>query len=125
MRVLIVEDTKTLLTLIQIYLMGWGFEFVEAQDGREALEKARKARPDLVITDVCMPGMDGFELTAAIRRDAALQRVPVVMLTTLKDDASREKGRRAGATAFLSKPVSVEELRGTVSDLLHLSGKKG
>lgn len=125
MKVLIVEDTKTLLTLIQIYLMGFGLEFVEAKDGRDALDKARAARPDLVITDVCMPGMDGFELTAAIRRDPGLRKVPVVMLTTLKDDASRQKGSLAGATAFLTKPVAVEELRGTVGQLLGLPGKKG
>jgi twitching motility two-component system response regulator PilG len=120
MKVLIVDDTKTLLTLIQIYLMNWGIEFEVASDGFEGLAKARKARPDLVITDVRMPKMDGFELCAALRGDRDLARVPIVLLTSLDDEASRKKGKLLGASAFLNKPVSVEAFRRVVGDLLHI-----
>jgi twitching motility two-component system response regulator PilG len=124
MKVLLVDDTRTLLSLIQVYLMGWGMEFVEAKDGIEGLAKAKAVRPDLVVSDVRMPGMDGFELTAAIRSDADLHQTPVVLLTSLNDDASRRKGRLVGATAFLTKPVSVEELRKTVGGILKLPAKR-
>jgi twitching motility two-component system response regulator PilG len=99
-------------------------EFLEAKDGIEGLAKAKSARPDLVISDVRMPGMDGFELTAAIRSDRDLHQTPVVLLTSLNDDASRRKGKLVGATAFLTKPVSVEELRKTVGDILKLPAKR-
>lgn len=124
MKVLIVEDTKTITSLLQVYLMGWGLEFAEAKDGEEGLRKAREAKPDLVISDVRMPVMDGFELCAAIRSDKDLHAVPVVLLTTLKDEASRQKGRMVGATAFLSKPVAVDELREKVGALLNLPVRK-
>jgi twitching motility two-component system response regulator PilG len=124
MKVLIVDDTKTLLSLIQVYLMGWGLQFAEAQDGLEGLQKARELRPDLIISDVRMPGMDGFELCAAVRSDANLHGVPLILLTSLKDDVSRHKGRLVGASAFLSKPVSVDELRATVSKVLKLPSRK-
>jgi twitching motility two-component system response regulator PilG len=124
MKVLLVDDTRTLLSLIQVYLMGWSISFLEAKDGQEGLKKARENRPDLVISDVRMPGMDGFELTAAIRSDPQLHRTPVVLLTSLNDEASRRKGRLVGATAFLTKPVSVEELRRQVSTILKLPQKK-
>lgn len=120
MKVVIVDDTRTLLSLIQIYLMGWGLEFVEAHDGREGLRKIREHRPALVISDVKMPEMDGFELCAAVRADAILNAVPFVLLTSLDDDASRAKGRLVGATAFLTKPVTVSDLRRTVASVLHL-----
>jgi twitching motility two-component system response regulator PilG len=123
MKVLIVDDTKTMASLLRIYLTGYGLEFISAEDGRRGLEAARTLRPDLVITDVCMPGLDGFELTAAIRADPHLRRTPVVMLTTLKDEESRAKGREVGATGFLSKPVPVTELRALVSELLHADRK--
>lgn len=124
MKVLIVEDTKTITSLLQVYLMGWGLDFVEAKDGEEGLRRARETRPDLIITDVRMPVMDGFELCAAVRSDRDLHQVPVVLLTTLKDEASRQKGRLVGATAFLSKPVSVDELREKVGSLLNLPSRK-
>jgi len=114
MKVLIVEDTHTLRTLIQIYLLQQGWEFVEARDGAEGLERARALRPDVVISDVKMPVMDGFELCAAIRSDPALRRTPVVLLTMLGDDASRQRGRLVGASAFLTKPVSPTELKEAV-----------
>jgi twitching motility two-component system response regulator PilG len=120
MKVLLVDDTRTLLSLIQVYLMGWQLEFHEAKDGMEGLARAREVRPDLIVSDVRMPGMDGFELTAAIRADAQLHHTPVVLLTSLNDDASRKKGKLVGATAFLTKPVAVDELRRTVGTLLKL-----
>ena len=120
MRVLLVDDTRTLLSLLQVYLMGWQLEFHEAKDGLEGLAKARELKPALVVTDVRMPGMDGFELCAAIRADEELHHLPVVLLTSLNDEASRKKGRLVGASAFLSKPVSVDELRQTVGTLLRL-----
>jgi len=124
MKVLLVDDTRTLLSLIQVYLMGWQMEFVEAKDGTEGLARAREHRPDLVITDVRMPGMDGFELCAAIRADPVLHKTPIVLLTSLADDASRKKGKLVGATAFLTKPVSVEELRNTVGGILQLPARR-
>jgi twitching motility two-component system response regulator PilG len=124
MKVLLVDDTRTLLSLIQVYLMGWQIEFVEAKDGAEGLAKAREHRPALVISDVRMPGMDGFELCAALRADADLHKLPVVLLTSLNDDASRKKGKLVGASAFLTKPVSVDELRKTVGSILKLPPRK-
>lgn len=124
MKVLLVDDTRTLLSLIQVYLMGWEIEFHEAKDGLEGLAKAREFQPDLIVSDVRMPGLDGFELCAAVRGDAGLAGVPFVLLTSLTDETSRRKGRLVGASAFLTKPVSVEELRRTVGTLLQLAPRR-
>jgi len=124
MKVLLVDDTRTLLSLIQVYLVGWELEFLQAKDGVEGLAKAREHKPAIVISDVQMPGMDGFELCAAIRADRTLKATPLVLLTSLNDQAARRKGKLVGATAFLTKPVSVEELRRTVSTILGLPAKR-
>lgn len=124
MKVLLVDDTRTLLSLIQVYLMGWQIEFLEAKDGLEGLARAREARPDLIVSDVRMPGMDGFELCAAVRADPDLFQTPLVLLTSLNDDTSRKKGKLVGASAFLTKPVSVDELRRTVGTLLKLPPRR-
>ncbi len=124
MKVLLVDDTRTLFSLLQVYLLGWQMEFVVATDGVEGLARAREHKPALVITDVRMPGMDGFELTAAIRADPDLRDTPVVLLTALSDEASRRKATLVGASAFLTKPVSVEDLRATVARLLRLPERR-
>ena len=118
MKVLIVDDTQTLRSVIQVYLVGQGWEFVEAQNGSEGLAKARALKPDLVISDVGMPVMDGFELCAALRADPALRQTPVVLLTMLGDETSRQRGLLVGADAFLTKPVGPAELKQTISAVL-------
>jgi twitching motility two-component system response regulator PilG len=120
MKVLLVEDTKTLSTLVQIYLMGWGLNFVVAGDGMDGLAKAQAEKPDLVISDVRMPRMDGFEFCAALRADRELGGVPIVLLTSLHDEASHARGKEVGATAFLHKPIAVDALRNVVARLLNL-----
>ena len=120
MKVLLVDDTRTLLSLIQVYLVGLDLRFVEARDGIEGLARAREQRPDLIISDIRMPGMDGFELCAAVRADGALHAVPFVMLTSLTDETSRRQGKLVGASAFLTKPIVPEQLRATVAELLKL-----
>ena len=119
-KILLVDDTKTLTTLMRVYLMGWSMQFHDARDGATALHLARALKPDLVITDIKMPVMDGFQLCQAIRSDRELARTPIILLTQLEDEASREKGLEAGATAFLKKPVSVENLRNVVAGVLDL-----
>jgi twitching motility two-component system response regulator PilG len=124
MKVLVVEDTKTVVYLMRIYLMGLGLELIEATDGAQGLEMARREKPDLIISDVTMPVMDGFELCAAIRAEREIGKVPVILITRLKDKALREKGRLLGASGFLSKPIDVQTLRTMVGDFLHLPGKE-
>ncbi|MFL5345886.1 MAG: two-component system response regulator [Hyalangium sp.] len=123
LKVLIVEDTKTITNLLQVYLMGWGLQFFDAGNGVQGLAKAREIKPDLIISDVQMPEMDGFALCAAVRADGALHATPFLLLTSLKDEASRQRGRLVGASAFLNKPVSVDELRERVRELLKLPVK--
>ncbi|QSQ16532.1 response regulator [Myxococcus landrumensis] len=120
LKVLIVEDTKTITNLLQVYLMGWGLEFFDAPNGVVGLSKARELKPDLIISDVQMPEMDGFSLCAAVRADSQLHATPFMMLTSLKDEASRQKGNLVGASAFLNKPVSVDDLRSKVRVMLNL-----
>ena len=123
LKVLIVEDTKTITNLLQVYLMGWGLQFFDAGNGVQGLAKAREIKPDLIISDVQMPEMDGFALCAAVRADSSLHATPFLLLTSLKDEASRQRGRLVGASAFLNKPVSVDELRERVRELLKLPAK--
>jgi twitching motility two-component system response regulator PilG len=123
LKVLIVEDTKTITNLLQVYLMGWGLQFFDAGNGVQGLNKAREIKPDLIISDVQMPEMDGFALCAAVRADSSLHATPFLLLTSLKDEASRQRGRLVGASAFLNKPVSVDELRERVRELLKLPVK--
>jgi twitching motility two-component system response regulator PilG len=119
-KVLIVDDTQTLIRVVKVYLMGWNLEYREAGDGAAALKVAREWRPDLVISDVRMPGMDGFELTAHLRADPDLHGVPVVLLTSFGDDASKKKGKLVGANAFLEKGQNLNQLRLTIRELLGL-----
>ena len=107
-RILIVDDDEDARILLQRALCKGGFHDVEidtAADGREALERIAAAPPHVVITDVMMPRMNGFELCAALRGMSATAAIPVMIVTALEDESDRARGHAVGANDYLTKPI--------------------
>jgi len=119
-RVLIVDDDEDARILLTRALSKSSrrFEISTAADGLQALERLVSARPHLVITDIMMPRMNGFDLCAAVRGDPATAAIPLIMLTALEDDADRRRGFAVGANEYLTKPFTWGALDGLISDLL-------
>jgi DNA-binding response OmpR family regulator len=116
--ILIVDDEPMARTLLRLMLVRSGYEVIEAIDGYDALEKLRTILPDLVVLDVMMPGLSGFEVCSTIRTEKATSRIPVIMLSAKTDTASVSQGMDVGATRYLTKPVSPDELTRQVSGVL-------
>lgn len=114
-RVLLVDDDPVVLDVLTAVLDSAECEIVVARDGRDALRIAADRSPDVVVLDVMMPGMTGFEVCRHIRHMPGLEGVRVVMLTALDTAAAREEAARSGADAFLTKPFSALDLLGAVS----------
>jgi CheY-like chemotaxis protein len=108
--VLLVEDDEPNVDAMSAYLFTGGYRVVVARDGAEAIERAREERPDVILMDIRMPGMDGLEAIRRIRGDAALGTVPIITLTALAMPGDRERCLAAGADGYISKPVSLKEL---------------
>jgi len=117
-RILVVDDEPAVREVVRSLLERHGYDLDEASCGLEALEKARSWNPDLVLLDIAMPGMDGFETCRRLKEDPATRRIPVVMSTALADRGSRIEALRAGASDFLGKPVDATELAVRVENLL-------
>jgi CheY-like chemotaxis protein len=104
-KVLIIEDSPTTRAVIKVYLVGHHLDFLEAQNGNEGLDIARRDRPDMIVVDLKMPGMDGFTFCRAIRGDAHLKETPVILLTGSKGEEVRREALLSGATYFMTKPI--------------------
>jgi signal transduction histidine kinase/DNA-binding response OmpR family regulator len=118
--VLIVDDERHNRELLEIMLKPEGFLILSAATGEEALAMVARQPPDLILLDVMMPGMDGYEVVARIKGDPATKNIPVVMLTALDDRNARMLGLNAGAEDFLTKPVDRPELSVRVRNLLRI-----
>ena len=107
MRILIVDDEPQITRVLRTSLQSNGHEVTVAQDGAEALAKFMKAQPELVITDLAMPGMDGIELTREVR---ARSQVPIIVLSVRNQDAAKVAALDEGADDYITKPFSIQEL---------------
>ncbi len=116
--ILIVEDEESLLKLESILLTAKGYRVTGASDGSEALEALRKEKPDLVLLDVMLPRLDGFEVCKKIKSNPETRSVPVVMLTSLKSREDYTKAVGAGADAYLTKPFKALQLVETIQSIL-------
>lgn len=120
-RILVVDDNPAGVDLMRAQLDGEGYTIDSAGDGEQALEKVSETTPDLVILDIMLPKMSGFEVCKRIKGNEATRSIPVIMVTALNDMESRAKGITAGADEFLSRPVDRSELLARVKSLLRIS----
>jgi PAS domain S-box-containing protein len=119
-RVLIVDDERCNRDLLEVMLAADGFQVQAAASGEEALAMVAHQPPDLILLDVMMPGLDGYEVTARIKNEPSTRNIPIIMVTALDDRSARMRGLNAGAEDFLSKPVDRAELSVRVRNLLRL-----
>ena len=119
--ILVVDDNALNCELFEAMLTPAGYRVVQAISGREALASAEQLRPELILLDVNMPGMDGFEVARRLRASEATRLVPVIMVTALGDLDHRLRGLESGADDYLAKPVSQAELLARVQSTLRLS----
>jgi two-component system chemotaxis response regulator CheY len=118
MKILIVDDDKTTRKLLSLYLKGKGYEIVTAENGLDAMEKVGTESPNLIVSDMNMPYMDGIELTKNLRGDPSFGSIPIVMVTTEADEDEKKRAFEAGVDDYLVKPASADQINESVKRIL-------
>ena len=108
--VLTVDDSRTIRDMLRMALSESGYRVVQAVDGVDGLETLQKEVPDVIITDINMPRLDGFGFIEQVRSDARFRATPILVLTTENDPAMKDRARAAGATGWIVKPFNPEKL---------------
>ena len=121
-KILVVEDDPDELEVIRLVLEKAGFAIGTAANGSDALVKTRSISPDLIILDLMLPGLNGFDICETLRKDPATASIPIVMLTGLCSQFGRLAGLESGASEFLTKPFNPKELVSKVDKLLRTNG---
>ena len=116
--VLIVDDEEYIVTSLEYVMKSAGYEVVVAYDGEQAIEKIKATAPDLLILDVMMPKLDGFEVYEKIRANPLWESIRIIMLTAKGRDSERDKGISLGADAYMTKPFSTRDILERVTELL-------
>jgi CheY-like chemotaxis protein len=117
-RILLVDDSKTVLLVERMILARGEYDVLTAGDGEEGIAKARAERPDLILMDVVMPRMDGFEACRRLRADADTRRIPIILVTTRGEAPNVEQGYASGASEYVTKPIDGLELLTKVKSCL-------
>ncbi len=116
--ILTADDSEQIRSLLEMIIEADGHRVVQVADGREALTWLKDNTPDLMILDVTMPFMDGISVCARAKKVTRLKATPIIILTAHTDDESRSRAKLAGADAFVNKPLSGKDLRGTITEML-------
>jgi len=119
-RVLIVDDSPSQLLVLRRIVESLGHEAVTAEDGQQGVEMARQHLPDLILMDVVMPNLNGFQATRTISRDKTTSHIPVILVTTKDQETDRVWGMRQGAKGYITKPINEGQLVKAIKD--HLPG---
>ena len=117
-RVLVVEDQEDLRAILRFTLEGAGYEVVEAVNGAEGVARAEASRPDLVLMDIQMPVLDGYDATRQIKALPGLAATPIIAVSSFAMKGDEEKARAAGCDAYVTKPYSPKQLLGLVQEIL-------
>ncbi len=117
-KVLVVDDEAAIVKLVSVYLSKEGYSVVGAFDGVEALEKVEQEKPDLVVLDISMPKMDGWEVCERMKKNPSTKDIPIIMLTALGYLAEEFRGLKMGAVRYITKPFSSKELVSAVNKIL-------
>ena len=117
-KILIVDDSQTQLYQLRKILESAQHEVVSAADGEQGISMAESEQPDLILMDIVMPGLNGFQATRKISKNPATASIPVIFVTTKDQDTDRIWGMRQGAVAYITKPVDKKLLLTTISDIL-------
>ena len=117
-RVLIVDDSPTQLLSLKRIVEKLGHAAITAQDGAAGVEIARRDNPDLILMDVVMPNLNGFQATRTIARDVKTKHIPVILVTTKGQETDKVWGMRQGARAYVTKPIDEKELAQTIKSIL-------
>ncbi|HJU03529.1 MAG TPA: response regulator, partial [Nitrospiraceae bacterium] len=117
-KILVVDDEPHLQRVVSLYLRGRDYQVATAPSGTEAIRMVAEDRPDLIVADISMPGIDGFELCSHLRRDPATRTIPFIFLTAKDQDADKIKARKVGADDYLTKPCPLEQLADRVETVM-------
>ena len=115
--VLVVDDSPTERHALTEMLKANGFQVFTAESGEEGVAMTKKVRPDLILMDVVMPGLNGFQATRMISKDEDTKHIPVIICTTKSQETDKVWGMRQGATGYVTKPIDAGELLGRIADL--------
>lgn len=118
-RILIVDDNEQNCEILEDVISIWGYNVVKAFQGMEAYNSACKYKPDVILLDVMLPGMNGFEVCKKLKNNPCTKNIPIIMLTALNDVEDRIRGFSVGADEFLSKPINYQELKNRVVSLIN------
>jgi len=117
-KVLVVDDEVYILHILDFSLGAEGFDVITAADGEQALARARSERPDLIVMDIMMPRLDGYETCRRLKSDPTTKQIPVLLLTARGREEDRRRGMEAGADDYMTKPFSPNKLIARVTEML-------
>lgn len=122
-KILIVDDEPSILNILDFSLGSEGYDVIQAADGLQAYEYALEYQPDLIVMDVMMPNLDGFNACEKLKKDIRTSAIPVILLTARSDAEDRQKGESVGADGYLTKPFSPQRLIDAVDSFIGVTAR--